>query len=126
MNGKNIILYTIAGLVVFAIGGGCGVLYQQSKETYSSNILNSKLISAVSGKVIKVDGRNITIFSENESMVIKIKDGAQIYTPAKNSAGDTFSQSESLGNVKINDSVTAYIKFLPGGIVESDRLFIIN
>jgi len=83
MSVKNIVLYIVAGLIIFAVGGGAGVLYQQQKGeeiNFLFKTLNSKIISSImaDGYVANIEGKNISLDLNGESLIVKIRDDAKV------------------------------------------------
>jgi len=93
MTVKNLIISIIIGLVVFAVGGGAGVLYQQQKGTPATQTqsgaenpilktLNSKVVSSInaSGQVSDIAGRDITLTLGGDDLIIRVRDDAPVYS----------------------------------------------
>jgi len=104
MSVKNIVLYIVAGLVIFAVGGGVGVLYQQQKgnplpeenpliKTLSSNVVSL----TASGDVEKIEGKNITLKLGDDALSVKMRDGVKFEDLKKGDFVTIFLSSDSKG-----------------------------
>ena len=145
MNKILIFLLIIAGAVIFTVGGGgLGILYQtqkdapqigklQATELALNNIvkeLSSTVISSIIsyGKVSKIEGRNITLTFEKESLTIKVREDALVFSmvqtaPLKNgSAFTTTQQKAEFKDIKLGDDLNIRVKLsidgqLEGGVI---------
>jgi len=104
MSVKNIVLYIVAGLIIFAVGGGAGVLYQQQKgnslpeEDPLIKTLNSKVISlTASGDVEKIEEKNITLKLGDDTLSVKMRDGVKFEDLKKGDFVTIFLASDSKG-----------------------------
>ena len=85
---KERITYIAIGLVVFILGLGVGIVYQQAKMVLGSKrnpvleVLNSRTIPFVTayGDIVDIRGKNIAINFEEDSLTVKIKDDAPVYS----------------------------------------------
>jgi hypothetical protein len=143
MEKKNLIILIILGFIIFILGGGLGILYQQQKEVLPSKdilkvqavqTLSSKVIPSIAafGTVTNISGRNLTLVSGNDSLTVKISDGAQIFLPAttttdKNGKVVTSpQQAVSFSEIKNGNNVSVNLKLLPDGQIEGQMVSIIT
>jgi hypothetical protein len=127
----SIVLLIILGLVIFAGGMGLGIVYQNKKlKDFKSNIselFNKNIIIAtVSGNIVDINGRNITMGYENNSVIIKIRDDAEIVSTifVKDKNGVIASESKELKfeDLKKRDNIQVNIKILPDGTLEGQSI----
>src|SRR3989344_9475577 len=100
MNAKSVIVSLILAVVFFGIGLSVGIFWPaknvsvQVQETVTPmpkaiRDLSSKVISSIAayGAVTKIDGQNITLSYQGDSVIIPIKADAKIYSfaPASDS-----------------------------------------
>jgi hypothetical protein len=143
------ILLIVAGLVLFVIGGGIGIFYQKqitasqikiaAAETLKAqkvesavNFLSSKLVTYISatGQVVGVKGRDITLNSGGDTILVHIKDNAPISAPAYDSTMPSIAAAPGgpqieIENIKTGDSLNVQIKVLPDGQLEGQAIMII-
>lgn len=133
MNIKNLVISIIIGLVIFVVGGGVGVLYQQKKEPPAApirisgenslvKILNSKVIPSIAayGQVVNINKRNITLISGNEDFTVKINDVAPVYYFVASAQ-----KSAKFEDIKRGDTVRVELKFLSNNQIEGYSVIII-
>jgi len=85
MSKINLVILVIIGILIFVIGGGIGLTYKTEESIDSASLpeaLGSKVITSImaSGEVTSIDGKIISLVSEGESLAIKIRDDATIYS----------------------------------------------
>jgi len=120
----SIVLLIILGLVIFACGVGLGIVYQNRKisDLFSKNIITT----TVSGNIVDINGRNITLGFEENSLTIKIKDDAEIVSNifVKDKNGIIASEATALKfeDLKKRDNIQVNIKILPNGTLEGQSI----
>jgi len=126
-----VIVPIIAALI---IGGAIGVYFQFQKDAPKLNIarnviksLSSKTVPSIVafGKASKIEGRNITLDYNGDTITIGISDDAQIYTSSNQTAGATPTAS-LLENIKIGDDLSVNLKVLPDGQLQGQSVIILN
>lgn len=124
---KQLVILIIAGALILLIGVGLGIIYQmnpsqQKIRTEASSILSTKVISSISayGKVIKIEGKNITLSNLGDSLAVSITDSARIYSFI-NSA----QQAAEFEDIKVGDNVNAVLKLLPNSQYEGSSIIIL-
>ena len=143
MNKNLTISLIIVGIIIFAVGGGLGVLYQTRKnapQVENSQPINpaiknlsSKVIASInsSGQVSKIEGRDITLISSGESLTIKAKEDALIFSfiqvpPAKKGGAPTITQQKTeLKDIKNGDNLMMNLKLLSDGQLEAQSITIL-
>lgn len=145
---KVLISLLIMGAVfIFILGGGSGVLYQKQKDPTQKEILPSEkdqktesAIKALSSKVVpsivsygevaNIEGRNITLNYGGDSLIVRVKDDAQIFSFAQTAPlkkGDiaaTTRQKVEFEKIKKGDNLNIIIKLLPDGQLEGQMVTI--
>lgn len=136
---------TVVAIFVFLLGGGIGIFYQsnkdasqfgtlESRDTQSQTLqsaingLSSKVVlsSTAYGQVSSIDGRDIVLVYEKDSLKIKIKDDAVIYAPTEENFSGTGVQPQvQFENIKKGDSLNVNFKLLPNGTLEGQVITII-
>jgi hypothetical protein len=131
-------------LIVFVLGVGAGVFYQ-SQQNAPQNIVNqsssllvrqlsSKVIPAITafGQVTNVNGKNITLSSAGENLVIKISDSAQIFTyipGATSKVGVTTPGTQkpgTLSDIKAGQNLSINLKVMPDNTLSGSSVIIIS
>ena len=95
METKNIIISIVAGLLVLGVGFLGGMLFNgvvnpktvtQPQDTSTAvpqivKDLSSKVIPSIAayGKVAKINGKNITLSYQGDSVTILVRDDAKVY-----------------------------------------------
>ena len=145
MNAKSLIVSLFLGGLIFLLGGGLGILYQTQQNVAAPQgqgqlmpsvvkNLSSKVIPSIAayGEITKIDGRNLTLSYQGDSLVIAIKDDAKIYSfiansapnptpsvkPATTPASTASSREITFKDLKIGDNVSANVKVLSNGQLE--------
>ncbi len=145
MTTKNILALVTSGIVLFVLGGVCVMAYQwqtknnggilsqlqQQKVPDVIKVLSSNVVPAMAarGIVTKVDGKNITLTSQGDSITVTMRDDAKLYTfvlntnitkPVKGStpANTSTSREISIKDVNIGDDLNVNIKVFPSGQIE--------
>lgn len=124
----TILLLIILGIVVLIAGIYAGILLEKQitgpkleKAQNAIKTLSSKVIPSIiaSGEVSKISGRNITLTQAGESLEIKIREDARIF-----SSGATLEEPGnvpkeiSLEEIKISDFLNVMIKISPDAGIE--------
>ncbi len=152
MNIKNLIVSLFLGLLVFGIGIGLGILYQTQQGVVPQSItqpknnvqvmpevikmLSSKVIPSIAaqGTVTKIDGRNITLNYQTDSITIGIRNDAIIYSivfntsPAKTGSinnGASSSKQIDFKALKIGDNISVNFRVLPSGQIEGFSIIVL-
>lgn len=141
LNIKKVMISIVLGLVVFAVGGGVGVLYQQQKEAPATQaqsgtensvlkILNSKVVSSImaSGKVTGIDGKNLVLTAENTSIKVKIMEETQIssFTSGDGVNKKTVQKNVRFEDIKVGDNLSVNFRLLKDGQIEAQSVIIFN
>ncbi len=103
---------------------------QTQKMPEAINVLSSKVIPSIAayGIVTKIDGRNITLTYQTDSIVITMRSDAKIYSYVVNSAlvkpgskppaNAYVTKLADFNDIKVNQNLSANIKVYPDGRVE--------
>lgn len=144
MERKNlIILHIVGGLLVLIIGAALGFFYQifmgavpqkEVPKVEAIKMLSSKVIPSITafGNVSKIEGKNVTLTFGGDTMIIKIRDNAQIFLPAsssKDSKGNTVTlpqQSARFADIKTGDNISINLKLLPDGQIEGQMVILLG
>ncbi len=129
MNEKlKLAILIIAGVLIFAIGVGLGIVIQTKtgmqkiKDEVVGNF-SSKVVSSITayGKVIKIEGRNITLSYLGDSLAASISNSAKVYSFAT-----ATSPQEEVGfeALKTGDNINAILRLLPDGRYEGSSIII--
>ena len=116
---KQIITFIICGLVIFVLGAGVGFIFQKQETPVQLQpdqnlalvkVLSSKVVPLyATGIVTKINGLNITLTSDGDSLTVPIKSNAVINLFVQPSADKTgvapapFYQSVKFDSIKIGD-----------------------
>jgi hypothetical protein len=125
------VLAIVIAIVFFVLGAGLGIFYQDQKNNSqpmsasSAKLLGSRIIPSimVSGKVSKLEGRNITIISDGDTAVIPISDGATVYSFI--SSEDSSQKESDFSQIKVGDRVNISLKWLQDGGFVGETIIII-
>jgi len=132
-------------IFVFILGCGAGIFYQSKKDAsqfdtlQSGNIqsqntqsvikdLSSKVVlsSTAYGQVSSINGRDITLTYEKDSLKIKVKDDVIIYAPTKENFSGVGDQPQvQFENIKEGDNLNVSFKLLSNGTLEGQVITII-
>lgn len=132
MEKKNIIISIIIGLVVFAVGGGCGVLYQQqAAENSLIKILTSKAVPSIiaHGEVTNISGKKITVSYLGDSVTVEIAENAGIYSFSLLADGkntNSAQQKVDFNVIKKGDNLNIALRLLPDGTLSGQSVIINN
>ncbi len=147
---KNVLM-GIALAVLFFIGGVfLGIFYQGQKTVLplapSSSGLPSPLIKSLSSSVVpavsaygaisKIDGQNLTLTKNSDSIIVPIKADARIYTIVINQSAPVKAGSQpvkptsvtkqiALKDLKLGDNVSVNFKVLAGGQIEGFTVIVL-
>lgn len=137
-----IILLIIFILAIFTVGGGLGIMYENSKKQCnfdyvleSANVLNSnpKVVSPISalGTVSDVSGRYITISNSDQKIKLYVEDDAKIYSvsgaeisPA--SSADKIEGNKSFSDISVGNFIRAKISFSDDGKLRAESILIMS
>ena len=137
---NNLVVLIIAGVLIFLVGGGLGIVFmqrgsQQIKIETASSLASKVVTSMVAyGKVENIDGKNITLSNLGDNLTISMADNAQVYsftTPTttdkngKVTTGTPIQQTVKFGDIKIGDNVNVAIKLLPNGQMQGSSVIIL-
>ena len=148
MNNKGfsntIILLIVGGLIIFAVGIGLGIFYQSQSQSKNPaiqqaikiqptiNILASKTVQSivVTGRVVKIVGRNMTLTYAGDQITTGIGANAQIFSsaltkdPVTKNLISGVPQPVDFSTIAAGDNVTATLKMLPTGQLEGESVYI--
>ena len=126
MNRNFLILLIIAVLFAFVLGGGLGILYQTQKSAsqivspsikgLSSKVIISSIVAR--GEVVKIEGKNITLKNEGETLTVNISDNSKIYSSGK-------IVGPGIGGIKVGDNLQITLKLLPNSQLEGQLILIL-
>ena len=132
-----IVLSVVVVLVILSLGGGAGVLYQTQKDApqieklqaleTAVKGLSSKIVPSVVafGEVSEIEGRNITLTYNGDSVTVAIKADAQISSFVAPSSGGTAKQTiVQFGEIKNGDKLSINTKVLPDGQLQGESIMI--
>ncbi len=132
METKNRIISIFSGLLILIIGIVFGVLYQPRQlqnilETTTPpavKVLSSKTIPSITayGLITKIDGNNITIDNQGDSMTMTVRDDAKIYAFLATTGK---SQQITLKDLKIGDNLSVNVKITSSGQVDAYSLIVL-
>ncbi len=147
MDKKIIILSFILAFLIFILGGGAGVFYQQQnclvnaeKSTEKTNTdvfektvkdLSSQTIYFIVayGDVTDIQDRNITINNNEENLTVKIKEDAKITSFNVPAVGTSSSDTETpakFEDIKNGNNLRIYLKVFSDGQVSGESVMIIR
>lgn len=136
MNIKNVLISLVAGILILILGvwlgmllGGKGTMTASQTSQVAAGAaltkaLSSKVIPSIAayGQVTKIDGSNLTISYQGDSVVVSVDSNSKIYSFAKQPTTTTTkkttaptSQQIALKDVKVGDNVSVNIKVFPTG-----------
>lgn len=141
MNAKNVIIAIVFGVLFLIVGFAFGIIYQKGKVVLPSENtvrttpplvkdLSSRVIPSITayGTVSKIDGKNLTITNQGDSMTVPVRDDAKIYSfvienvPVKPGSKLTTPKSVSkqvdFKEIKVGNSVSVSIRILSNSKVE--------
>ncbi len=134
-------LLTILALVIFFAGMGLGVLYktQQDAAVPVNSRSTDKMVSAVKalssklipptiafGQVSKIEGRNIVLSFNGESIIFEVNDNTQIFdaSPGNGNAAGT-PKPLILTDIKKGDYLNVAFKVLSDGTIEAQSIYVV-
>ncbi len=146
----RIIILIILAVVIAALGTGAGIFYQMQKNAPDvkkaaaaeiiTKTLTSKTVTSITGygQVKKIEGRNITLNNAGDSLTVHIADDAQIFSfspappsdknkngsAARNGSTAPIQEKVNFEDVKLGDSLSINLKFLPDGKFEGSSVII--
>ena len=139
----TILLIIIGGIAIFVLGGGLGVLYQIQKDVSQIEKLqamesvlkvtnsalkvkesmlkglSSKVVTSMvaQGEVVKIEGENITVRNNGETLIVSIGNNSKIYSIAKKVALNP-------KDIKVGDNLSITFKLLPEGQLDGQLILI--
>lgn len=137
MNVRVFIISLFFGLLLFSAGIGLGIFYQGQKNVVlqpqiqtptmpdSIEVLSSAVIPSITarGRVVKIDGRNITLISQSDSRIINMRNDAKVYAlvspPASLASQLKYVNKEvTFNDIQNGDDLDIDIKVLKNGQIE--------
>ena len=134
MDIRKAIVSILSALLIFGAGVALGYLFNSqsggdlnSPEVMQTNLpvvkaLSSKVIPSVAayGTITKIEGNNITVTSDTDSIVVPIRTDANIYSFSVDVAGQGAPTSKkiTLGDLKNGDKVSINLRVLSSGKLE--------
>jgi cytoskeletal protein RodZ len=148
METRNVILWSVVGILVVAIGflggwwfGGMQTpapVVTPNQQTTAPIVkdLSSKVIPSIAaqGKITKIDGRNITLSYQGDSVVVAVNTDARVYafTPPTTTTTTTTtannkpqpkpvpptSKQISFSDLKLNDNVSVNLRVSAAGSLQ--------
>ena len=140
MDSRNITIIILL-IAVLALAVGSGVLLQKDLSQFGKaakteakmeavvKSLSSQAVPSVVafGEVSKIDGRNITLTYNGDSVTVAIKEDAQISSFVVPSGGGAGKQTiVPFGNIKNNDKLSINLKVLSDGQLQGQSVIILN
>lgn len=136
-----ILLIIVAAAALVVLGGASGIVYQKQqnapqiekaqKAESAIKTLSSKVVSSINsyGQVESINGKNIILTNNGDSITIKILDKATIYSliPENTSGQKTASGRRQIEfkDIKKNDTLNIVLKVLPDGQFESQMVVVL-
>ena len=130
----SIVFITVFGLVLLLLGGSIGFLYktlqispQMEKTAAVIKDLSSKtVLSTVAyGQVSKIEGIDITLSYDTDSIKISMAENSPVYSFVNDSKGVPVQKKVDLKQIKIGDSLNITIKLLPDGQIQGQSVLIL-
>jgi hypothetical protein len=137
MNIKGIIIAIILGILIFGAGFGASMLYKnpssttltqnqmQGQQQLSETIkeLSSRVIPSIAayGTVTNIDGRNISLRYQGDSIVISVMPDAKIYSYTPSATGSnakSLTTQVDFSKIKVGDNLSVNLKVIPTGQIE--------
>jgi len=140
MDQKSLIISITIGLIFFALGLVCGFFYHRQitfmpfkAENPIIKTLSSKVIPTVNayGEVTSINEKNITLTSGGESLTIKIRDDAKVYSfePSVDKKGNSTTPVQKIikfEDIKNGNNVSVNLRILPDGNIEGYAVVIVS
>lgn len=112
---KKIVISFIAVAVIFSLFGGitgiflANILPRHQQAQKIANVVLSKTISSLSatGIVQSINGRNITLSREGDSITIVVPEKMPVYTPGEENG---IQQKTDFSQIREGDSITVGLK----------------
>lgn len=125
---KKIILLIIVGFVAFCLGLFAGLSGSTGCLETSSDVVNfvsSEVTSFyANGIVVSINGRAITLNSNNENLVVPIKGDATVNLFVQPESGSPFYQPVSFSTIKIGDRLNIELGLSSDGKTEGQAVYI--
>ncbi len=134
MEPKNVVISIVLGLLILAVGFGGGVLYESIGQPPAQNVvqeapegvkvLNSKITPSITayGVITDINGKNITIDNQGDTMTITVVDGAKIYAFSSTSGQ---SKEITLQDLKKGDNLSVNVKVSQNGQVQAHSIIVL-
>lgn len=128
-----VILSVVIILVSFGLGAGVGVFYQMQKNAPQINKaeevikkLTSKALPliVVYGQIINIEGKNLTVSFNGESVDVKINENATISMFSTDSQGKSSQQNFVFNQIKIGQTVSVNTKVSLDGQLQGEAITI--
>ena len=132
-----LVLLIIIGLVIFAVGAALGIFYQfnkdniqiQKSEEISTEIqnLSSDIVTAVAayGKVVAINGNNVTLSYNGKSLTINIGENVPITSYAAPVNGSA-QQNLKFSDIKLGDNLNIALKISGDGKLIAQTVLIFS
>ena len=139
MNKLLTFLFTIGAVFIFVLGGGAGILYQTQKDAPQIDKLASLLKRITSraipsitayGQVASIEGKNITLASGGDNIIVSVRGDTEIYSFAQPTAQKQeqavlpTKQLVKFEDIKKGDTLNISLKVLPDGQLEGNTIII--
>jgi DNA polymerase III alpha subunit (gram-positive type) len=131
MDKTNTIILVLIGVVLFSVGGGLGIIYQEQK-TFSDNeenqtpvnnlISKAVLFVAVQGEVIDINDKTLVVSREGETTRVFLKEDFVLNAPYLLNKEN----KNNLENINIGDFLNIEAKILKNGELEGQSVAIIK
>jgi Cu/Ag efflux protein CusF len=133
----SVIILIIIVAAIFSLGCGAGMLYQIQVQKNNPQInkateivkkLTSKAIPSILayGKIISIEGKNLTLSFNGESVAVKTGDNAAIASFISDSQGRTSQQNINFNQIKLGQTASINIKVLPDGQLQGESIMIFS
>jgi len=133
MEKTNLTVPILVGVVLFIVGAALGIFYQvqigskSATEVKTVNALASKVIPSIVayGKVTAIDGQNVTVSFDGDTLMVPIVDNAQVFAFTNTTATSApVQQKSSFDKLKVGDNINISVKVLEGGKMQGESIFI--
>jgi len=129
---KIILIVLSVALLILAFGGGYVFKTIQASpqikkaETVVKDLSSKTVLSAVVyGQVSKIEGRDITLSYNGDSIKINITDTTPIYSFANDFTGKSVQKKVDFKDIKIGNTLNITIKILPDGQMQSQSVLVL-
>ena len=124
----------ISSLLFLILGGGIGFLYKtlqispQIKKTAAViKDLSSKTVlsTVVYGQVFKIEGKNISLSYNGDSITISMAEKAPVYSFVSDSTETPLQKKVDFKELKVGDNLNITIKLLPDGQIQGQSALVL-